>query len=110
MIHFLLLLILLYVPVLGMQQWYMHVHGGQEPDEQFQIASLTMGQSLVIVGCLIIAKFTFTFGAGNGMGLNLRHPVRDLLWAVTAVLAVLPVVFGLRILCDFVVRAGAAVD
>ena len=60
-----------------------------------KLAVLALTQVTIIVACLLVAKWTFVFGLRNGLGLNLRHPVRDVVWAVLAVLALMPVIWTL---------------
>ncbi len=61
-------------------------------------------QAAIIAACLWVAKMTFAFGVRNGLGLNLRHPVRDVVWAVLALLALLPVISCLSWAASWVMR------
>jgi membrane protease YdiL (CAAX protease family) len=60
-----------------------------------KLAALALTQVTMIGVCLLVAKWTFVFGLRNGLGLNLRHPVRDVVWAVLAVLALYPAIWTL---------------
>jgi membrane protease YdiL (CAAX protease family) len=69
-----------------------------------RLAALGLTQVTMIVACLLVAKWTFVFGLGNGLGLNLRHPVRDVVWAVLAVLALMPVIWTLSWASSWVIH------
>lgn len=92
--HFALVFLVFMIPGSLVSLYYQHYLKAPMP-APINLAVLGLTQAAVIVACLLVAKWTFVFGLGNGLGLNLRHPVRDIVWAVLAVLALMPVIWTL---------------
>ena len=93
--HFALLYLVSLIPLSLLYLYYQHhLKMATPPPDKLALFGMMM-QVIMIVICLLVAKRTFVFGLRNGLGLNLRHPVRDVVWAVLAVLALLPVVWTL---------------
>jgi len=56
-----------------------------------------------LAGLLVLAKFTFKFGLGRGLGLTLRHWLYDTLRAVLGYFAVFPICIGLWLLATYLI-------
>ncbi|MCD4825700.1 MAG: CPBP family intramembrane metalloprotease [Phycisphaerae bacterium] len=76
------------------------------PDmSKIQILQLIiLGQLLALIAAVIIGKFCFRFALRRGMGLSGRHWMFDTGRSVLGFLAVLPVCYGLVMLCTYLMR------
>jgi membrane protease YdiL (CAAX protease family) len=90
--HFALVFLIFLIPGSLVSLYYQHYLKIPMPTSA-KIAALELTHVALIAACLLVAKWTFVFGVRNGLGLNLRHPVRDVVWAVLAVLALMPVIW-----------------
>ncbi len=92
-LHVLVLLSVYFAPFALLRS----LHQGEEVSPEWSMAMLLASQSLLIIGGLVVAKATFKFGMRNGLGLNLRHPIMDVVRGLLGFLASLPVVVGLQL-------------
>ena len=103
--HFALVFLVFMLPGWLFDCYHQHyLKNPVSPPAKLALLELLAVQVVMIAVCLLAAKWTFVFGLRNGLGLNLRHPVRDVVWAALAVLALMPVTWILLWASSWVMR------
>lgn len=77
---------------------------GREPGIHMSIYTNLASQGLLIAGCLAVGATVFNYGLVNGMGLRMRHWLRDSVYSVLMLLGSLPIVVGLLMVSMFVLE------
>ena len=110
-LHVLLVFVLQWVPLLivdAVRRFLVYVvrDGMKLPDmSTIQILQLGMlGQLLALIAAVIIGKSCFRWGLRRGMGVSGRHWIFDTGRSVLGLLAVLPICYGLVMLCTYLME------